>query len=69
MYKHSLYGTVKFTATYLKCVSLLDFLRAAWASHWLLSRPGKSTTNSPTTNKYPILDVGPLHKIQLLYYL
>ena len=30
--KHSLYGTVKFTATYLKCVSLLDFsLRAAWA--------------------------------------
>ena len=38
--KHSLYGTVKFTATYLKCVSLLDFsLRAAWAGHWLLGRP------------------------------
>ena len=38
--KHSLYETVKFTATYLKCVSALDFpLRAAWAGHWLLGRP------------------------------
>ena len=37
---HSLYETVKFTATYLKCVSALDFsLRAAWAGHWLLGRP------------------------------
>ena len=37
---HSLYGTVKFTATYLKCVSSLDFsLRAAWAGHWLIGRP------------------------------
>ena len=39
-FSHSLYETVKFTATYLKCVSALDFpLRAAWAGHWLLGRP------------------------------
>ena len=32
--------TVKFTATYLKCVSSLDFsLKATWAGHWLLGRP------------------------------
>ena len=31
-FRHSLYETVKFTATFFKCVSLLDFsLRAAWA--------------------------------------
>ena len=36
---HSLYGTVKFTATFLKCVSSLDFsLRAAWAGHYALWR-------------------------------
>ena len=32
--------TVKFTATYLKCVSALNFPhRAAWAGHWLLGWP------------------------------
>ena len=40
LFIHSLYETVKFTATYLKCVSALDFpLRAAGAGHWLLGRP------------------------------
>ena len=56
--------TVKFTATYLKCVSSLDFsLTATWAGHWLLGRPKqlkreKSRAESqqqilPTTNKCP----------------
>ena len=56
--------TVKFTATYLKCVSLLDFsLTATWAGYWLLGRPKqlkreKSRAESqqqilPTTNKCP----------------
>ena len=56
--------TLKFTATYLKCVSLLDFsLRAAWAGHWLFGRPKKLKREKsraelqqqilPTTNKCP----------------
>ena len=63
-YYSQLIGTVRFTATYLKFVSSLDFsLTATWAGHWLLGRPKqlkreKSRAESqqqilPTTNKCP----------------